>query len=242
MFPCQPGGKEPVTRRGFKDASTDPDVIGGWSRWWQRGANVAIATGAPGPDVLDVDNHESGWSALNRLQRAGLLAGAFALIRTRSGGLHVYFAGTGQHCTAKIGGTALDYRSAGGYVIAPPSYVEADAKGSAGRYEVAERRHMTGATFDLGEATALLTPPETRRPTTASSGTGAPDALARWVIGHAQPGYRHEPLRWMVKKLADAGQLDDAGAALVLDVAETIGLDGGQREACQVIRSYGGPA
>ena len=46
----------------------------------------------------------------------------------------------------------------------------------------------------------------------------------------------------MAKKLADADQLDDAGAALVLETAEAIGLDGGLREACAIVRSYGGPA
>ncbi len=56
VFPCVPGGKEPATRHGFRDASTDPGQI---RHWWNRlpGANVAIATGSPGPDVLDVDQH-----------------------------------------------------------------------------------------------------------------------------------------------------------------------------------------
>src|SRR5579859_4487703 len=58
VFPCQPGAKMPATRHGFRDATTDPQQI----RWWwdrQPAANVAIATGAPGPDVLDVDKHGS---------------------------------------------------------------------------------------------------------------------------------------------------------------------------------------
>lgn len=162
-FPCRPGSKEPLTRHGFKDASTDPAVIRAWWTRWPD-ANVAIATGTPGPDVLDVDNgDDSGWSAFNRLQRGGLLAGAFAFVRTRSGGLHAYYAGTGQRCTAKIGGAALDYRAAGGYVLAPPSYVGADAKGPAGRYEVIDRRPMTGTPFDLAAATAVLVPSKPRR-------------------------------------------------------------------------------
>jgi len=243
VFPCKPGSKEPLTRHGFKDATTDPAVIRAWWACWPD-ANVAIATGAPGPDVLDVDNgDDSGWSAFNQLQRRGLLAGAFAFVRTRSGGLHAYYAGTGQRCTAKIGGAALDYRAAGGYVLAPPSYVGADAKGPAGRYEVIEKRPTTGAPFDLAAAATVLAPPRPRRPRSAqSSPAGGPDAIATWVRANAHPGYRHEPLRWMAKKLADAGQLDDAGAALVLETAEAIGLDGGLREARAIIRSYGGPA
>ena len=51
---------------------------------------MAIATGAPGPDVLDVDVKPdgNGFAAFNRLKRAGLLTGAGALVRTPSGGLH----------------------------------------------------------------------------------------------------------------------------------------------------------
>jgi hypothetical protein len=100
VFPCQPGGKQPATRHGFLDATTDPDKI---TWWWRRqpGANLAIATGQPGPDVLDVDQHGpagNGFAAFNRLKRAGLIDGASAMVATPGGGLHAYFAGSDQHC------------------------------------------------------------------------------------------------------------------------------------------------
>src|SRR6266536_3521243 len=59
VFPCIPGEKVPATRHGFLDAATDPDKI---TWWWSRNPerNVAIATGTPGPDVLDVDVHKDG--------------------------------------------------------------------------------------------------------------------------------------------------------------------------------------
>ena len=52
VFPCQPGGKEPATRRGFRDATTDPELI---RLLWRHmsDANVGVATGTPGPDVLN---------------------------------------------------------------------------------------------------------------------------------------------------------------------------------------------
>src|SRR5262249_22784435 len=61
--PC----KAPVTPNGFKDA-TDPAQIRGWWRRWPD-ANAAVATGAPGPDVLDIDIKPagSGFAALNEL-------------------------------------------------------------------------------------------------------------------------------------------------------------------------------
>ena len=55
-----------------------------------------MPTGYPGADVLDVDVRPdgTGWPAFNALKRAGLLSGAFRLVRTPSGGAHLYFAGT----------------------------------------------------------------------------------------------------------------------------------------------------
>ena len=75
VFPCLPGQKIPATRHGYQDATTDQQQI---TEWFARqgGWNLAIATGAPGPDVLDVDQHGpagNGFSAFARLRAAGLL-------------------------------------------------------------------------------------------------------------------------------------------------------------------------
>jgi hypothetical protein len=61
VFPCIPGEKVPATSHGVKDATTDAAQI---RAWWARnpGRNVAIATGAPGPDVLDVELLAAGGS------------------------------------------------------------------------------------------------------------------------------------------------------------------------------------
>jgi hypothetical protein len=96
VFPCQPGSKVPATRHGFHDASTDWRQI---ERWWSRqpDANVAIATGAPGPDVLDVDQHGragNGFAAYDRLMDAGLVVQPSAVVITPNGGLHAYFTGS----------------------------------------------------------------------------------------------------------------------------------------------------
>ena len=125
VFPCQPGQKIPATRHGYRDATTDEQQITGWfTRHPDR--NLAIATGAPGPDVLDVDVHGpagNGYAALGRLHCAGLLDGAYGYVRTPSGGLHVYFTGTAQR-SGHLAAHHLDFRSAGGYVLAPPSQVD----------------------------------------------------------------------------------------------------------------------
>src|SRR6202035_3642600 len=109
-----------------RDATTDRQQITDWfgrHHDW----NLAIATGAPGPDVLDVDEHGpagNGYTALGRLHRAGLLDGAASYVRTPSGGLHAYFRGSDQR-NGHLPAHHLDFRSCGGYIVAPPSVVGA---------------------------------------------------------------------------------------------------------------------
>ncbi|HEX3306574.1 MAG TPA: bifunctional DNA primase/polymerase, partial [Streptosporangiaceae bacterium] len=56
VFPCLPGQKIPATTHGYQDATTDEQQITAWFGRGQRW-NLAIATGHPGPDVLDIDQH-----------------------------------------------------------------------------------------------------------------------------------------------------------------------------------------
>ena len=203
VFPCELGEKTPATSHGFKDATTDPAVIRSW--WRDTPYNVAIATGAPGPDVLDVDNKEggSGWAALNRLKAAGLVSGARCVVRTRSGGLHLYLAGTGQRNTAGIGGAALDFRGQGGYVLAPPSMV------GGGAYEVIAHRAPTGAAFQLDTVRRLLNPPKPPSPRRAGAKAGGIGGLARWVAALPE-GKRNGGLFWAACRAIEGGH-DDHG-------------------------------
>src|SRR5947209_7042664 len=95
VFPTAPGSKIPATEHGYLDATTSHKAI---QQWWRSEpqANVAVATGAPGPDVVDVDKHgdRSGYAAWNSLRQAGLAGNPQAVIRTPSGGMHAYFKGT----------------------------------------------------------------------------------------------------------------------------------------------------
>jgi Bifunctional DNA primase/polymerase, N-terminal len=237
VFPCRPGTKEPATPHGFHDASTDPRRI---RQWWQQwpSANVAVATGAPGPDVLDIDVKPGGdgFAAFSRLKSAGLLAGARALVQTRSGGLHVYFAGTSQACGV-LRDHHLDFRGAGGYVIAPPSWVEADAKGPAGRYELVEHRPGT-ATLDWAACRRLLDPP--RAPAPPRAGRTDVSRLVAWLERQDQPGDRHGPLHWAARRAADAGQLDAAAAAEL--IAASVRAGHSERDAMATVRSVRGMA
>jgi hypothetical protein len=179
VFPCKPGRKEPATAHGFKDAATDHEQV---RRWWSRypDSNVAIATGAPAPDVVDVDVKADGdgFLALERLRRAGLLAGAIATVRTPSGGAHIYYPGTDHPCRA-LRRHRLDFRSRGGYVVAPPSVVDGRC------YQLLEER-AEGRPVDFGAIVALLQPPPAapRRATRRDTGDGVPAAVQR-ALSHS---------------------------------------------------------
>jgi hypothetical protein len=220
VFPCQPGGKAPLTEHGFKDASTDPAVI---RAWWDRrpGANVAVATGHPGPDVLDVDVRasEGGWPSLNRLTRAGLLNAARPWVATPSGGRHVYFEGTAQRC-GSLPRLHLDFKAAGGYVLVPPSAVNGR------RYEFRVWRETAGG-LDWQACKALLAPAPSvswpPRTTTLAR-------LAGWVARQPE-GNRNAGLFWAACRAIENG-LDPDG---LIDAAAAAGL--GESEAGRVVAS-----
>jgi hypothetical protein len=124
VFPCQSGKKIPATQHGYLDATTDPNQI---REWFARHPdwNLAVATGAPGPDVLDIDtrgDRGDGFPALARLASASLLDSATGMVRTPSGGLHVYFSGSGQR-SGHLPACHIDFLSKGGYILAPPSQI-----------------------------------------------------------------------------------------------------------------------
>jgi hypothetical protein len=214
VFPCDPGQKAPATRHGFLDATTDPDKI---SWWWSRhpGQNVAIATGLPGPDVLDVDVHPdgTGFAAFGRLRREGLLDGAGAYVRTPSGGLHTYFTGSEQG-NGRLPVHHLDFRSRGGYILAPPSQV-------AGRPYQLLQHHEGQAALDWVAVTRLLDPqPQHRRERAADRPTDA-SRLAGWVA-RLPEGNRNDGLFWAASRALEAGTADLGELA---DAARHAGLD-----------------
>jgi hypothetical protein len=213
VFPCKPGQKAPDTAHGFKDATTDPAVI---RRWWPSSRNVAIATGAPGPDVLDVDVKPdgNGFAAFNRLKRAGMLGGARAIVRTPSGGLHVYYAGSGQP-SGRLVRDFLDFKASGGYVLAPPSVVSGQP------YELLDHRGGADGHLDWAAVRRLLEPALPPRRPGRGAGSGA---LVAWVAALAE-GNRNAGLFWAACRMAEAdspsGDLEQlVGAAVQAGLTE----------------------
>jgi bifunctional DNA primase/polymerase-like protein len=110
---------------GVLDATCDPETI---TAWWARtpSANIGLACGTTaagdGPDVVDFDVKAGapGRASFELLRDEGWLRGAFATVATPTGGWHLYYAGSTQG-NGVCRGFGVDFRSAGGYVVAPPS-------------------------------------------------------------------------------------------------------------------------
>lgn len=146
VFPLTPGDKTPLEGMSWKrQATTDPQVIA--RIWARRPYNVGIACGPSGLLVVDLDVPKPGERPPARWALPGVRDGAdvFALlcaeagqpvpletfqVRTRRGGLHLYFTAP-EHVT--LGNTSgdqgsglgwkIDTRGDGGYVVAPGSVV-----------------------------------------------------------------------------------------------------------------------
>ncbi len=123
VFPCEPGGKRPLTYNGFWDATTETlRIRAWWSRW--PSANVGVPTGQrSGLLVLDVDAR-GGFESLALLERKNGPLPETARARTGGGGVHVFFRYPAEETvrnSAGMLGIGLDVRGEGGYVVVPPS-------------------------------------------------------------------------------------------------------------------------
>jgi hypothetical protein len=124
VFPCEPGGKAPLTYSGFWDATTDARRV---KTWWNRWpyANVGVPTGErSGLLVLDVDPRDGGLESLAALELINGSLPRTAKTRTGGGGVHVFFRSPAREEVRNSAGRlgpGLDVRGEGGYVVVPPS-------------------------------------------------------------------------------------------------------------------------
>ncbi len=183
VFPCKPGGKEPLTKHGFHDASTDASKITAWWDRWPE-ANIGIPAGErSGILALDVDQP----AGLDALEAEHGKLPATRTNLTGSGGTHYLFtypAGEEIRNSAGKLATGLDVRGEGGYIIAPPS-------ATTGPYEVLDRLPLAAPPEWLLQAL--------RRPHSASGGnsegatpTGSP--VSAVPNGKIVEGQRNEAL------------------------------------------------
>jgi hypothetical protein len=225
VFPCEPGGKRPLTHAGYLDASQDASVVVVWWRRWPQ-ANIGLPTGPmSGVDVVDVDvkPDATGFTALHRAVDEGLLDGEIARVRTPSGGMHIYFPADRtrpQRCW-QAARAHIDFRGEGGYVVVPPSVVVASSGVAAYR-----PFSLSAAETHPIDAVALrnfLDPrpaPVRNAPGAVASG----DLLAHW-LAKLREGERNHGLFWAACRLSEAGVHADAIVDVLGPAATRIGLD-----------------
>lgn len=125
VFPLRPRSKDPATRHGFKDATTDVRQI---KSWWTANPNynVAIATGN-GLTVIDVDDKPEkhpylGSDVLRDWEFEHGKISETVTAMSGTGGAHYYYDTAGwaiPKCESPD--LSLDLRGEGGYIVAPPS-------------------------------------------------------------------------------------------------------------------------
>jgi hypothetical protein len=228
VFPCAPGGKQPLTPNGFHDATSSARVV---HAWWQRtpAANIGLPTGrGSGILVVDVDVHPggSGFGAFERARSEGLADGWGWLVRTPSGGIHAYYPARTEleQRSWQVPSAHVDFRGDGGYIIAPPSSIEVD--GAIRTYDVIAVTTQPAKPLDAVKLRQLLEPPRPR-PVAPSSGLPPkgcrPEALAR-VVALTPQGGRNRVLFWASCRMAEDGQSRANAVSYLMPAAQYAGL------------------
>jgi hypothetical protein len=223
--------KAPLTAHGFQNATTDAGRV---DRYWDRhpDANVGVATGAPGPVVLDVDSKDGkpGFASLNEAIRAGLVPSPMHTVRTPTGGAHLYYAATLGQRNGSLDRQGLDWRAEGGYVVAPPSTVHGRA------YEI----HSHGgqpATIDFDAIREHFRPLPPVRPPRETERTGH---LAAYIDALPDGHGRHanDKTFWAMCRAFernDPGAVDDIAAAAIRRGLSPAAVAATQRSAAHTI-------
>ncbi|MCQ9367622.1 bifunctional DNA primase/polymerase [Brevibacterium sp. 50QC2O2] len=239
VFPVAVSGKEPLTRHGFHDATTNLAQI---RHWWASapGANVGMPTGAAsGVVVVDVDVHgpADGYVALDRADHAGLLTGWEALVQTPTNGLHAYYPATPgtEQRSWQVARAGIDFRGDGGYIIVPPSSRVIDGQRCVYRLEQVTRDQTQP--LDAGRLHRFLDPPPPRAHGSQSQAMDRGvnvERLAAWV-GRLQEGERNYGLFWAACTMAE----HHVPPGQTLDVLTTAGGQAGLsvREVTVTVRS-----
>jgi hypothetical protein len=237
VFPCEPDGKRPLTRRGFLNASSDRGQV---AAWWSRipNANIGIPTGAPsGVVVVDVDVHGpvDGRAAWSRALDAGLVDGAGLMVRTPTGGAHAYFPASPavEQRSWQAASAGVDFRGDGGYIIAPPSRRIID--GRATLYRIVDIATYPVGPVDAARLRDFLDPrPTPSMRTDAATVSADAERLAAWVAGRGE-GERNRGLFWAACRLAENGTPPADAIGALGPAAAHVGLS--EREITATVRS-----
>ena len=115
--------------------------------------------------------------------------------------MHAYFTGSHQH-NGRLPSHHLDFRSQGGYILAPPSQVDGNP------YRLIKKPGGHSG-LDWAAVTALLQPQRHQQPQAAAQDPDrALSQLARWVASQPE-GNRNAGLYWAANRALDADPAAD---------------------------------
>ncbi len=128
VFPCDANGKSPLTKHGYKDASSNANDV---ERWWKAypDANIGMPTGRRNNLVIvdvDIKGGAKGFESLSQLMSEGVVFDT-KTVKTPSGGYHYYYTypeGFDRVKNKVNVRPGIDIRADGGYVVAPGSSID----------------------------------------------------------------------------------------------------------------------
>jgi putative DNA primase/helicase len=171
---CDSPGKHPLTKKGFKAATTDTQQIREWFVKRPK-ANLATTMGTTGNGHLGIDadpRHGGDKTFLELTAELGPLPRTLVTL-TGGGGTHHWFPCRGVEFRSKANalGPGLDLKAGGGYLLLPPS---AHISGGVYRWQ-----DYSVAPADLPRAWEqfLLNPPKQQKAETAGKVNGAGDKI-----------------------------------------------------------------
>lgn len=242
---CSSPGKHPLLRRGLHEATTDPETIEAWWRRWPH-ANLALRTGVVSDlVVLDIDVPD-GVDSLRKLTLGHHPLPETSMVRTGSGGLHLYFLHPGGQVpnrASSVLGPGIDVRGDGGYVIAPPS------RHVNGSLYLWHKPGIARRTLPTWLSSLLVSPPELQRATVDHTNVRADRGVSAWAgtalereiarITAAPEGRRNETLNrsaFVLGQIVGGGHLDRDQVSDLLNAAgRSAGL--GEHEVQRTVES-----
>jgi Bifunctional DNA primase/polymerase, N-terminal len=221
VFPCDET-KRPLTPNGFKDASSDPNIV---HAWWTEHPEALI--GVPTGErfvVIDIDLQHA--DALRWLEQNRHRLPLTRTHTTRSGGKHYLFAPNDAiKCSTSKLGPHVDTRGTGGYIIWWPAH----------RFEVLHAKVLAPVPEWMLEALKPAPAPHLPAPVVMS-----PEFARRKLngilrtIATARVGERNTVGFWGACRLAEmvrSGKLSrDEAIALTIEAASRTGLTRSEAE------------
>lgn len=132
VLPVREQGKEPLTSKGLKDASTDESTI---SIWFSNNPerNIGVRTGREsGTVVIDIDKGSGGYESLASFERKFGQLPKTVTAKTGGGGKHYIFARPDIEKVpgpVRLAGMAgIDVRADGNYIVVAPSLHSSGAR------------------------------------------------------------------------------------------------------------------